>query len=80
MPFVRANLERQSGGLQKMFMYDAGADAIATVIASGYFNDVAGEIDAGDVIVAKSGNNAAVDMLIVTSARGVTPVTTVNGT
>jgi hypothetical protein len=77
MAFVRKNLERVAGGVQKLFMYNAGADTGATAAGSGYFNEVADEVDAGDVILVKGGSNATIDPLLITSARGVTPVTTV---
>lgn len=80
MAFVAANLELVTHGLQKLYMFDSKADALATVVASGYFNDAANELNAGDVIIAKNTGGTLVDMLIVTSARGVTPVTVVNGT
>jgi len=80
MAFVHANLERVSGGKQKTFNYEAGADAVVTVIASGYFNEAAPEFNKGDIIVAKCANFTAVDVLMVSSVRGVVPVTVVNGT
>lgn len=77
MAFVRKNFERVGGGVQKLFMYAAGADTIATVDTDAYFNEVADEIDAGDVIICKTNNNATLDNLMVTSARSVKPVVTV---
>lgn len=76
MAFARANLERVGGGRRKLFIYNAGADTIATVTASGYFNSVASELDQGDVIMVVSNNNAAVDNIVVTSADRATTVTT----
>ncbi|XXJ19853.1 hypothetical protein ACR42D_09980 [Desulfovibrio caledoniensis] len=53
-------------------------DAVATVVASDYFG--AAETDyglaVGDIILAKTGGNAAVDLLLVS---GVNPATVVNG-
>lgn len=69
-----------AGGAGQLHHYDGGADAIATIIASGYFNDIYTRLKQGDVIIAISGSLAAVDVLIVSSATGATTVTTVNGT
>lgn len=77
MAFVRANLERVAGGAKKLFIYDSGADAAATVAASGYFNDIADEVDAGDAILAFTGGGTTKATYHVTSAREVTPVTVI---
>lgn len=76
MAFVRKNFERVAGGIQQLFMYAAGADTIATVDTDAYFNEVADEINAGDVVIVKGNNNGTLDNLQFTSARGVTPVVT----
>ncbi len=57
----------------KLFVYNGGADTIATQQASAYFNDIAGIVGAGDCII--SVGNAVGGMSFVTSAKGVTPVT-----
>jgi hypothetical protein len=64
-----------------VFLYKT-ADAIATVIASGYFNSKYAELALGDVIlcVSSNGGTIAVDLLVVSSATAATTVTTTNGT
>lgn len=76
MAFVRKNLERQSGGIKKIYTYDAGADTVATVTGSDYFDGMENEFDKGDIIICVANSQATVDTLIVTSARGVTTTTT----
>lgn len=76
MALVRAQLEKVAGGLKQLFIYDAGADAIATVTASGYFDAVTNQLRSRDVIMVVSNNGAAVDNIIVTSATGAATVTT----
>ena len=58
------------------------ADALATVIASGYFNAIAADLNQGDQIIASTsiGGTVLVDVLVVTSATGAATVTTTNGT
>ncbi len=75
MAFVQKNLERVGGGLQKLFMYSALADTIATVAAADYFGAVRDELDAGDVIIVKGAGNTTIDSCIVTSARSAASVT-----
>jgi hypothetical protein len=77
MPFVRKNLERMAGGIQKLYHFNAVADSVATATASGYFNEIADEVDAGDIILVKASNLTTLDNVMVSSARGVTPVTVV---
>lgn len=64
---------------QSMYLYNS-ADAIATVVASGYFNSVSAELRLGDVIVVVDSATPTVDVLVVSSADGAATVTTVNGT
>jgi hypothetical protein len=54
------------------------SDDIATVVASDYFGDAETDygLSVGDLIVAKTSDNAAVDLLVV---GGVNPATVVNG-
>lgn len=54
------------------------ADAIATVVASGYFNSVTDNLRQWDVIivVSETGGTPKVDVITVTSADGATTVTT----
>lgn len=77
MAYDRTKLERQSGGIQKLFSYKTD-DAIATVTGSGYFSAEAPVLDKGDIIIVASdmAGTPKVDVVMVTSARGVVPVTT----
>lgn len=79
MAFTAATLHRMAhvGGVTR-YIYTT-ADVIATVIASGYFNAHTEQLRQGDIIEVVCGN-ATVDILIISSASGATPVTTVNGT
>jgi len=83
MAFTASKLTKTSGGERNLWMYST-ADAIATVIASGYFNtnDAAANFKTHDVIIVVSSNTGthAVDVLVVTSATFATTVTTTNGT
>lgn len=76
MAFTQGQLERVGGGLKKLFIYNAGADTVATVTGSGYFSAQADMLDAGDVIIVLGNNLTTIDLVFVTSARGVVPVTT----
>ena len=73
---------RLMGGVpgQQLFIYRS-EDLIATVVASGYFDQAVEDynLDTGDIIVACSGADmaAAVDLLVATNTAGV--VTVVNG-
>lgn len=64
-------------GVGKLYIYQT-ADAIATVTASGYFNNKYAELKQFDVILAvtSTGGTPTIDPLIVTSATGATTVTT----
>lgn len=75
------NLVSPAGAAQRVLTYKT-ADAIATVVASGYFNDGTLKLRQFDVIqaVTSTGGTVAVDVLVVTSATGVATVTTTNGT
>ena len=68
-------------GDSNLFMYQS-TDALSTVVASGYFNDVTNELKQFDVIivVCSTGGTATVDVLIVSSATAAATVTTTNGT
>lgn len=86
MAFTPATFERVGGNIQQQFQYTT-ADPIATVLASGYFGasraavgpaapcDAINRLDT-ILVVASSGGTPTVDNVIVTSARGVFPVTT----
>lgn len=54
------------------------SDAIASVVESDYFGDAENDYNlcVGDIIIAKTGDNAAVDLLVV---GGTDPLTVVNG-
>lgn len=73
---------RLMGGVpgQQLFLYRS-TDALAAVVASGYFDRAVEEyhLDTGDVILACTGpkSAAAVDLLVASNADGV--VTVVNG-
>jgi len=81
MAFTASKLTKTSGGERNLWMYST-ADAIATVIASGYFNTAYENFKTHDVIIVVSSNTGthAVDVLVVTSATFATTVTTTNGT
>lgn len=76
MPLVTANLERIGGGGRGLYIYDALADTITTVIASGYFNGIFQQLRNRDAIIVISNNGAAIDTIFVTSATGAATVTT----
>jgi hypothetical protein len=63
-----ANLNSVAGGSgsKQMWHSDGGADAVATVIAAGYFNDVRGFLKVGDRIDAIAAAGAAFRVLTVT--------------
>ena len=73
---------RLMGGVpgQQLFIYRS-EDEVATVVASGYFDQAVEDynLDTGDIIVACSGADmaAAVDLLVATNTDGT--VTVVNG-
>jgi hypothetical protein len=73
--------QRQGGAAGQLHSY-VTADAIATVIASGYFNDMTNQIEQNDMIlvVASTGGTRTVDLLVVSSASRAATVTTINGT
>ena len=81
MAFAATGLHKVAGAQPQVFLYQS-TDAIATVIASGYFNSVTDRLKQFDVILAvtSTGGTAAVDVLVVTSATAATTVTTTNGT
>ena len=81
MAFTRSTLSKVTGGARQIHWYSS-ADAIATVIGSGYFNDATNDLKQFDIILAvtSTGGTAAVDVLFVTSATGAATVTTTNGT
>lgn len=81
MAFTAASFNRIANGSMKVFAYSS-ADAIATIVASGYFNDVYQELAQGDLILVAGGvgGTETADLLVVNSATGATTVTVANGT
>ncbi len=79
MAFSNTKFNRANFGSVQVYAYET-TDAIATVTASAYFDSVADELKKGSIILVSDTNVGTVDMIVVTSASGVTPVTTVNGT
>lgn len=63
------NLNAVSGAprSRQLWHYNAGADAVATVVAAGYFNDVRGFLNVGDLILLVAATNAAFRALTVTA-------------
>lgn len=70
-------LERISGGKRKLYIYYSAADAIATVIGAGYFNNAASMLDKGDVIIVIGAAYTTIDLIFVSSADRAAAVTTV---
>tara|TARA_R100000458_G_scaffold59398_1_gene69868 strand:+ start:1339 stop:1584 length:246 start_codon:yes stop_codon:yes gene_type:complete len=81
MAYSASNLRKVAGGAMSVFLYDS-ADAIGTIVASGYFNSATNELKQNDVIIAvgSTGGTRTVDMLVVSSATGAAQVTVINGT
>lgn len=86
MAYARASLARQGGvalsaGNTKGHWLYASADTLATIAASGYFNDATARLKKGDRIdvLAALGGTPVTASLIVTSATGAATVTTANG-
>ena len=81
MAYTSSNLKKSAGGSNSVFLYDS-ADAIGTIIGSGYFNTATAELKQNDVIIAvgSTGGTRTVDMIVVSSATGAATVTTINGT
>lgn len=70
-----------SGTFPQLHIYST-ADAIGTVVGSGYFSSITEKLKKGDIIHASTstGGTIAVDTLTVASATGAATVTTTNGT
>lgn len=82
MAFTKATLKMvATGGDQQLYMYNS-ADAISTIIASGYFNTVTDRLKQNDIIlvVGSTGGTRTVDAILVSSATAAATVTTINGT
>jgi len=65
-----------SGGGRQIHSYDSGADAAATVLASGYFSAITGRLHKGDVIHLCATGGTVLQDALVTSATGAPVVTT----
>lgn len=77
--FDATNMNRLHSGTCTLWIYKT-TDALATVIASGYFNSWTDELRNGDIILVADTNVPTIDMLTVTSADNAATVTTLNGT
>jgi uncharacterized phosphosugar-binding protein len=77
MALTAANLVKLAGAEPALHIYTS-ADAIADVVASGYFNSVTNNLKQNDVIlvVSETGGTRKVDVVAVTSATGASTVTT----
>jgi fructoselysine-6-P-deglycase FrlB-like protein len=81
MALTATTLFKVAGAKPGLWIYKS-ADAIATIVASGYFNNVTNALKEHDVIivVGATGGTETVDLVVVTSADGAATVTTTNGT
>lgn len=79
MAFVLKNLENHSGsgGGIKLFSYDAGADAKATVKGAGYFNAADGLLPVGTRVMIHA-SDADFDSHVTTNAAGVVTIAAVD--
>ncbi len=78
MPFVPANLYKMSANYSGMQIwgYDAGADTIAAVNTTGYFNAAANDLQVGDGIRVKSSSGTVyTNVLVASNTGGVVDVT-----
>lgn len=78
--FDATNMNRVQVGTNTLWLYRSDVDALATIIASAYFDPHAPLLNNGDVIIISDNNVPTVDMVAVTSASKATPVTVLNGT
>tara|TARA_R110002020_G_scaffold146402_1_gene321024 strand:+ start:3026 stop:3274 length:249 start_codon:yes stop_codon:yes gene_type:complete len=82
MAFTKATLKMvATGGDQQLYIYNS-ADAISSIIASGYFNTVTDRLKQNDIIlvVGATGGTRTMDAIVVASATAAATVTTINGT
>lgn len=77
--FDSTNMNRLHSGTCTLWIYKT-TDALATVIASGYFNSWTDELRNGDIILVSDTNVPTIDMVTVTSADNAATVTVLNGT
>ena len=77
MALIKTNLHKLAGSNPGFWIYKT-PDAVATVVASGYFNNATNELKQGDVIalVTGVGGTLALRLVTVASATGATTVTT----
>ena len=77
MALTASNLYKLAGAEPGLHIYNT-ADAVSSVVASGYFNAVTDNLKQNDVIlcVASTGGTRTIDVLCVTSATGAATVTT----
>ncbi len=80
MAFAASGFRTLVAGAVGLHYYNSGADALATVIASGYFNSITASLKLGDIILCVNTTNTLVDVLFVNSATAAATVTVVNGT
>lgn len=79
--FSATNMNRIQGGTVTLWLYKS-TDAVATIVASGYFNLWTDHLRENDVIlvVGSSGGTQTVDVVVVSSADNAATVTVINGT
>lgn len=78
--FDATAMNRGHFGTVTLWLYKiSDADTITQVIVSGYFNEFVDQLRQGDCIIVVD-PGTSVDLLTVSSADNVTPVTVVNGT
>lgn len=72
------NLRSVAGAAEsrQLFHYEAGGDAVATVVAAGYFNGVRGILNVGDRIHVVAATETAFRVLKVTAVPATGDVTT----
>jgi hypothetical protein len=70
MAYSAANLTRLAGASNGDLWWYSSADAIATVRASGYFNDAASMLSVRDIIMVTDTNTPTAHLCIVLSNTG----------
>lgn len=75
MALNKTKLYKIAGAKPGLWLYQS-TDAVATVAASGYFNNATNELRQFDVIISVDTDAPTVDLLVVTSADGAATVTT----
>ena len=79
--FSAANMNRIQAGTVTLWIYKS-ADAGATIVGSGYFDEYVDHLPENDVIIiiGATGGTQTIDLVVVSSADNATPVTVINGT